>query len=242
MDSTRLSENSTLLNNASNVIAITAHEFKTPLTTITSIVDLVSTRLRAEHHMTPFYEKQLSRITSEIFSLNSMLDEMLTINNILSGNIESKKELLYIEDCLDLLKKQFDASCEDGNMMQITITGTPRQILASPGQITRILTNLISNAFKYARTNAPTIHLHYQEEKLTLSVADDGIGIPADDMPYLFQPYYRGSNTNGIAGTGLGLTIVKTFVTANGGDISVSSIPDSGTVFTLSFRYPAGGA
>jgi signal transduction histidine kinase len=238
MDSTHTPENSALLNNASNVIAVTAHEFKTPLTTITSIVDLISTKLRVDRYMNPFYEQQLSRITSEIFSLNSMLDEMLTINNILSGSFEAKKELLYAEEVLLPLKEQFRSFTDDNRTLQINVSGTPCKILANYGQLTRIFSNLVSNAFKFSRENPPAIHLSYEEKALVITVTDDGIGIPAGDLPHLFQPYYRGSNTHGIAGTGLGLTIVKTFVTANNGDITVSSEPDKGTVFTLVFRYP----
>ncbi|SHM80135.1 sensor histidine kinase KdpD [Chitinophaga sp. CF418] len=238
MDSTHTSESSSLLNNASNVIAITAHEFKTPLTTITSIVDLLSTKLRIDRYMNPFYEQQLSRITSEIFSLNSMLDEMLTINNILSGSFEAKKELLYVEEQLLPLKEQFRSFTDDNRTLQINVSGTPCKILANSGQLTRIFSNLVSNAFKFSRQNAPVVHLSYEDKALVITVTDDGIGIPAEDLPHLFQPYYRGSNTKDIAGTGLGLTIVKTFVTANDGDIAVSSEPNKGTVFTLVFRYP----
>jgi len=238
MESTHTSESNTLLSNASNVLAITAHEFKTPLTTIASIVDLLSIKLQADRYMNPFYEQQLSRITSEIFSLNNMLDEMLTINNILSGGFEAKKELLYVEEQIEPLKEQFRSFTDNHKTLQITMSGTPCKILANSGQLTRIFTNLFSNAFKFSRKNAPTVHLSYQEKALVITVSDDSIGIPAKDLPHLFQPYYRGSNTNGIAGTGLGLTIVKTFVTANDGDITVSSEPDKGTVFTLAFRYP----
>ncbi|UPK71935.1 sensor histidine kinase [Chitinophaga filiformis] len=238
MESTHTSEGSTLLNNASNVIAFTAHEFKTPLTTIASIVDLLSTKLRADSYMNPFYEQQLSRITSEIFSLNSMLDEMLTINNILSGSFEARKELLFVEEQIVPLQEKFRSFTDNSKTFKLTKSGTPCKIPANSAQLTRIFTNLISNAFKFSRENLPSVHLSYQEKRLVITVTDDGIGIPAEDLPHLFQPYYRGSNTNGIAGTGLGLTIVKTFVTANDGEISVSSEPDKGTVFTLVFRYP----
>lgn len=238
MDSTKIPENSVLLSNASNVIAITAHEIKTPLTTITSIVDLLSAKLQADGHMSPFYEKNLARITSEIFLLNNMVDEMLTLNNIISGNIETKKEMIFVDDKLFSLKEQYSPLLQEGKELKITISGTPCRINASGSQITRILTNLISNAFKYAREASPEVHLDYQDQALVITVKDDGIGISPEDLPKLFLPYFRGNNTNGISGTGLGLFIVKTFTTANDGNISVNSELNKGTVFTLTFKYP----
>lgn len=238
MDSTNRSGDSELVTNASNVIAIAAHEFKTPLATITSVVDLLSLKLQKDQHMNAFYEKQLSRITSEIFSLNSMVDEMLTVNNILSGNITSHKEMTDLADLLLPLKEQYRNLPDESRELLLTITGTPRKLCISSVQVERILSNLISNAFKYSRKASPAVHLDYQDNAALITITDDGIGIPAEDLPHLFQPYFRGSNTNGIPGTGLGLSIVKTFAKANDGEISVSSHPDKGTVFTLAFRYP----
>lgn len=238
MDSRHSSGTDTLLSKASNVIAITAHEFKTPLTTINSIVDLLSSKLQADNHMNAFYEKNLSRISSEIFSLNSMVDEMLTINNILNGNIKSNREMMDIDSLLLPLKEQYQAFPDDGRNLIINVTGVPRKILASPAQLLRVLSNLISNAFKYSRNSDPVLHLDYQEQIVVITITDDGIGIPQQDLPQLFQPYFRGSNVDGIAGTGLGLSIVHAFITANDGEISVNSQPDKGTVFTITFRYP----
>lgn len=238
MDTANPVDNNALLNKASSIVAITAHEFKTPLSTITAVVDLIAAKLQADGLMNSFYEKNLSRITSEIFSLNNMLDEMLTINNILSGSIETKKMVVAVESKLHTIKEQFQSFSRNDKILQINITGTPVPIFVSPVQLTHILTNLISNAFKYSRENDPVIHLLYKEKELEISIADDGIGIPEEDLPHLFEPYYRGSNTGGISGSGLGLAIVKTFVTANDGNITVHSKPGEGTVFTLTFRYP----
>lgn len=238
MDSTNSSGSDTLLSNASNIIAITAHEFKTPLTTINSIVDLLTSKLQADHVMNAFYQQNLSRISSEIFALNSMVDEMLTINNILNGNIQSNREMMDPGSLLSPLKEQYQAFPDDGRSLIIHVTGTPKKICASAAQLSRVLSNLISNAFKYSRKSDPVLHLDYQEKKVVITITDDGIGIPEKDLPQLFQPYFRAGNAEGISGTGLGLSIVKSFITANEGDITVNSQPDKGTVFTVTFRYP----
>jgi signal transduction histidine kinase len=84
----------------------------------------------------------------------------------------------------------------------------------------------------------PSVELKYDEHALIITIEDDGIGIPAADLPYLFKPFYRGSNVDSIEGTGLGLHIVNNFVTANNGTITVKSEQDNGTIFTLEFPYP----
>jgi signal transduction histidine kinase len=84
----------------------------------------------------------------------------------------------------------------------------------------------------------PVVELKYEEHAVIITIEDDGIGIPAADIPYLFQPFYRGSNVDSIEGTGLGLHIVRNFVTANSGRIFVTSEQNLGTIFTLEFPYP----
>lgn len=228
-----------LLNNASNIIAITSHEFKTPLTAISAAVELLAARLSNNQQMDAFYEKNLSRITTEIFRLNSMLDEMLTINSIMSGRMSLNKQLTDVVQLLSTLRSNYFADSEDTRTFELSITGTPRDIYADQNQLNRIFMNLVGNAFKFSREKRPVVELDFETDKVVIRIIDDGIGIPAEDLQYLFQPFFRASNVDEIAGTGLGLSIVKTFVTEHNGTISVDSIVGEGSTFTLSFPYHA---
>ncbi|SFW63573.1 His Kinase A (phospho-acceptor) domain-containing protein [Chitinophaga sancti] len=226
-----------LLNNASNIIAITSHEFKTPLTAISAVVELLAARLHSSQQMDAFYEKNLSRITTEIFRLNSMLDEMLTINSIMSGRMSLNKQVIDLVQLLTTLRSNYFADPEDTRSFELLVTGIPQGIYADTNQLTRIFMNLVGNAFKFSREKAPVVTVDFEAQQVTIRVTDDGIGIPAADLPQLFTPFFRASNVNEIAGTGLGLSIVKTFVQENNGTITVESVVGEGSTFTLSFLY-----
>lgn len=92
--------------------------------------------------------------------------------------------------------------------------------------------NLLSNAFKFSRTN-PDLHITFDNSVLTLAVTDEGVGIPAPDMPHLFETVFRAGNVSTIQGTGLGLFIARQSVLLHGGSIDVTSQENRGTTFTI---------
>jgi signal transduction histidine kinase len=98
-----------------------------------------------------------------------------------------------------------------------------------------VLNNLLSNAVKYSPEHS-NVHftLQYLPGEIRYTVADSGIGIPAEEQPHLFERFFRASNTEGIGGTGLGLSIVKRYLDLMGGRIDVRSQPGQGTTFTIS--------
>jgi signal transduction histidine kinase len=231
-------EDTKMLDNTSNLIAIISHEFKTPLTAIASAADLIAAKLHIDNYMDPFYKKNISKITTEIFKLNSILDEILTMSNIISNSIEIKKEPTDVHEILQELKTQYFTDRKDARTFKIKVSGTQVKIHADKKQLSTIFSNLLNNALKFSNKQMPVANLQYDENTLLINIEDDGIGIPPEDLPHLFQPFYRGSNVDSIEGTGLGLHIVKTFVTANNGKIFVTSEQHKGTTFTLEFPYP----
>jgi signal transduction histidine kinase len=97
--------------------------------------------------------------------------------------------------------------------------------------------NLISNAIKFSPEKATIWVLsEHKNNKITISVKDEGLGIPEDDMKHLFERFFRGKNVVNIQGTGLGLHIVSRYIDLMGGSIDVQSELEKGTAFTLNFN------
>ncbi|WP_109695554.1 sensor histidine kinase [Chitinophaga deserti] len=218
------------------LMSMTSHEFRTPLTAISSAMDLLETRMQLDGQLSQFHRLQFRKMADEIFQLNSMLDEVLTLSKIAGNNWEPTRKPVCVEQIIETLRYQYFSQRKDKRSLGISIEGEPRLILADKDQLAKVFTNLISNAFKYSTLKNPSVKLLYRKKKLVISFSDHGIGIPEKDLPHLFTSFYRGSNVDGIEGTGLGLSIVKTFVESNRGTISVSSGVNEGTTFTLVFE------
>ncbi|WP_298715171.1 HAMP domain-containing sensor histidine kinase [Chitinophaga sp.] len=217
-------------------MSMTSHEFRTPLTAISSAMDLLEARLELDGQLSSFHRLQLRKMADEIFQLNSMLDEVLTLSRMAGNNWEPDRRPVAPEQIIEALRYQYFSQRKDERSLLLSVEGEPRPVLADRDQLAKVFTNLISNAFKYSTQKNPSVKLLYKKKKLVITFRDHGIGIPESDLPHLFTSFYRGSNVDGIEGTGLGLSIVKTFVESNRGTISVSSGVNEGTTFTLVFE------
>lgn len=232
-----LEKERSLLEMKTNFISMASHEFKTPLTAISSTMELLETKMQMDNLLDQFYRHNISKISSEIFKLNTMLDEILTLSTIVSNNIEVRKQPVEIEQVITDIKYQYFSERKDDRVLNVKVSGPPRPIYADKNQLSKIFTNLVGNAFKYSGSN-PVVKVHYQKTRVVIKVTDNGVGIPEKDMPYLFNSFFRGSNVDNIEGTGLGLSIVKDFVERNNGSIFVESKENKGTTFTIIFKYP----
>ena len=103
--------------------------------------------------------------------------------------------------------------------------------------MSHVVSNLLSNAFKYSTHENPKVELIYGKENVQIKVIDTGVGIPEDEIKNLFSPFYRAKNAKDIEGTGLGLAIAKEYVELNNGKIEVQSRPNIGSIFTIVFNY-----
>ncbi|UYQ92366.1 HAMP domain-containing histidine kinase [Chitinophaga horti] len=220
-----------------NFVSLTSHELRTPITAISSSLELLESRLEKDYALDGFYHQHIARISTELFNVTTLLDEMLTISNIVSDKYKVVKSAVNAEDVVTYLSEQYFSDRKDGRSLKVKCSGTPRNIFVDKNQLSKILTNLISNAFKFSTEGNPSVKLNYQEKQLVIKVRDTGIGIPPKDLPNLFSAFYRASNAVNIEGSGLGLVIVKTFVDCNDGTISVESENEKGTTFTIGFNY-----
>jgi signal transduction histidine kinase len=214
-------------------VAMASHEFRTPLATILSSAQLIKQyqdRLAAQDR-----EELLQSVETGVQRMTAMLDRILLINKADAQMLEFQPERLDVVALCHAIVDEVEQQ-----------TGSPppgvdRQFALAepwgdydPKLLHHILGNLLSNAIKYSTGRGKVVFRTFREaDKTVFEVQDQGIGIPASDLPELFEPFHRGSNVSDIKGTGLGLTIVKKSVEMHGGDISVQSEPGHGTCFRV---------
>ncbi len=224
----------------SRFVAMTSHEFRTPLTTIKQNIDLVSFKLENDNSQNiGDYSKHINRIESEINRVTALMNDILTLGRIESGKIEIDKQTIDFHAYCERIVERNGKDRPDERSLEFKVTGVPRGVQIDEQLFDHILTNLISNAFKYSEGKAnPQFTLDYSQlERVKLVVRDFGIGIPETDQKGLFQSFYRATNVKNIQGSGLGLSIVKEFVEMHGGVISVDSKKDKGSTFTIEIPY-----
>jgi PAS domain S-box-containing protein len=218
----------------SQFVSTASHEFRTPLTTIQSSVDLirlyqdkpsVSARQSVHNH--------LGVIQKEIEKFSHLLTDMLTIGKIEAGKIAfTPRPTDVLSLCTNLIATHFSAR-PDGRTVQLLVEGIPCNVSIDDKLMGHVLVNLLSNAFKFSTDTSPTLRIAFRENDLFIQVIDTGMGIPAAELPALFQAFFRASNTAGIPGTGLGLVIARQFIELHHGHLDVQSAENKGTTFSI---------
>ena len=218
----------------SDFVSTVSHDLRSPLTAILGYVDLVE---RAG----PLQELQknfLDRIQFSVHNITNLVDDLLNLGRIEAG-FDTRKEMLnlsdYVHQAIDELNPRF---IEKDMRLKINVPDSTYKIFASPIQIRQLLSNLLTNAVKYSdRDKIISIKLEESESQIILEISDQGYGIPASDLPYIFDKFYRSGNVIGsdITGSGLGLAIVKSIIENHQARIWVDSTFGQGSTFTVVF-------
>lgn len=217
----------------SDFISAVSHELRTPLTSIKGYAAILITGKIGEIPAT--VKERLEKINKHSDNLVKMINDLLDIARIESGRVEMKfiKHAVspLIENVRDILTPQMK---DKGIQLKMQIDPKTPEVLVDTNQIERVFINLISNAIKFTPVNGTiTVSAQPQKDEVLFSVADTGVGITAEDIPKLFQEFYRVDNeiNQNVKGTGLGLTLAKNIVEAHGGKIWVTSKVNEGTAF-----------
>jgi len=224
----------------SRFVAMTSHEFRTPLATILSSGEI----LRHYGERLPVAEKAeiLDSIAASVQRMMRMLDRVLLIGKAEAQMLEFDPRPLDLQRlCRELLDEarvqQPDSACE----LRLDYAGSDEPGLYDEKLLRHIFGNLLSNAVKYSPDGGEVLfRVNTEPEALVLEVSDSGIGIPEDEIAHLFESFHRASNVGAIQGTGLGLAIAKNAVNVHGGTISVRSLVGSGACFSVRLPLPAG--
>ncbi|MBN3938828.1 hybrid sensor histidine kinase/response regulator [Nostoc sp. NMS9] len=212
----------------SNFVAMVSHEFRTPMTTIRTAVDILeySSNKLTDVRRTKYFD----RIQNAINQMLNLLDEILFLSKTEAAKLEYKPTLLNLENFCSELTDILQLNAGSKHSIIFTFQGESAQAQMDEDLLNCILTNLISNAIKYSPENDTIwFDLICKDHLAIFQIRDRGMGIPLKDQTHLFQTFYRASNVGVIQGTGLGLTIVKKCVELHGGHIQLESEQGVGT-------------
>ena len=230
---TALEKQKELNNMKTRFVSMTSHELRTPLTTIQTNIELMEHWLNKEElQFGEKYGKNMYRINAQINRLTDLMNDILLMGKIESGNLTCTPETCNIEvlcsDVIEELGNQYEQPVE------LKIHGSYRDSYLDKKKYRHVLTNLVSNALKYSLgSQSPKLTISFKKECILIDIHNHGIGIPTDEQEQIFSSFYRGSNVSNIQGTGLGLAIVHEFVTMHGGSIKVKSCEEQGTTFSI---------
>ncbi|MBQ8805673.1 MAG: HAMP domain-containing histidine kinase [Bacteroidaceae bacterium] len=208
-----------------------SHEFRTPLTTLRGSLEVLIRKPRTENEI----RTKIAECIDDIDAMNRMLEDMLTLTRVESGRTSLKNESIIVSDLMNEIISNHAEQLLSKNI-HIDTTNTPCTITTDHRALATILNNIVSNAVKYCNVGGSiTISASCQENTVEINVSNTGPVIAHDELPHVFEQFYRGRNSSqqSAKGFGLGLTIVRQFADIIGANVTISSDINQLTVFTL---------
>lgn len=224
----------------SRFIAMISHEFRTPLASIQMSSDLlnhyydrISTERRGEI---------IALIQSHVRQLTALLEDVITVAKADTIGLTLEAATVDLVALCQEVRDELHESAAQQRLVEIRAAHRPVLAEVDAKLFRQVLTNLLDDAIKYsADDTAITLDLSSDDRQVSLIVTDRGIGIPDDDLPFLFDPFFRARNVGSREGSGLGLAIVKRIVEGHHGTVTVESQVGLGTRFTITIpkKLPA---
>jgi len=212
-----------LENMRSSFLANVSHDLKTPMTTISGFIDAILSGAIPQENMNEYLE----RIKSEVLRLSRLVRQLLDLSRIQAGDRKfeptvfdicevARQIVLSFEQKIDEKKLDVEFNCDEERMKAV----------ADKDAIHQILYNLCDNAVKFAKEGGKyRLDITQKDKKIHVSVYNEGQGIMKEDLPFVFERFYKSDKSRGLdkTGVGLGLYIAKTIIDAHGESISVES-------------------
>ena len=218
----------------SDFIAMVAHELRSPLFSVSQMLHVMQKGLCG-----PLEEKQEDFLGRSMKQLNNLVDlirDLLEISKADAGMLVQQQVPVDLEEAARKVIEVMEVRAEAQNIeLCLSCEGLP-PVTADPRSINEIFNNLITNAINYSPGGGRvTVELKGLGDLVEIKVSDTGVGISPDQLPKIFDKFYRAKNpkTRQVVGTGLGLSLVKGIVEAHHGSIEAESQPDRGTTFRI---------
>ncbi|MDB4897386.1 MAG: hypothetical protein JWN15_3648 [Firmicutes bacterium] len=214
-------------------VANVSHELRGPLASVSAVVEAFRDGLIAE----PARGRYLSSIIAEIGRLRRLTDQLLELSKLDAGMLRLKPSQFSLSELCEGLGELWRYQCANAGV-QLTVESPPVHLVADRDAVEQVLINLLENAVRFTPSGgAVSLVARVDGDRVRIAVADSGAGIPAEHIPYIWEPFYKADQARTRkpnSGTGLGLSISKRLVGQMGGDIRVeSSEAERRTVFQV---------
>jgi two-component system phosphate regulon sensor histidine kinase PhoR len=217
-------------------VANVSHELRTPLAALKSVIETLHSAALEDKEIA---EEFLDRADEEIDRLVQMVEELLELSRIESGEMTLALKSVDIPEVLANAVARLHPQAERaGLQLDLEIAGPLPPVEGDAQQLERVVVNLVHNALKFTPAGGKIrVSAGRTEDGLTVEVEDNGAGILPEDVPRIFERFFKADRARGGSGTGLGLAVARHTIEAHGGHISVVSRPEEGSKFT--FVLPA---
>jgi len=215
-------------------LSMASHEFRTPLSTVQLSASLI------EKYAEPFksepISKHVSKIKNSVMNLTAILNDFLYVEKLEVGKMIVSITSFDLTMFSKELTEEMQLLAKANQKINYKHLGNETMVSLDINLLKNCAINLITNSIKYSGdTCCINLVTEITDSHCTLSVHDNGIGIPLEEQKYLFQAFFRAHNTASIPGTGLGLNIVNRYVSLMNGTVEFKSNTQDGTLFTLKF-------
>ncbi|MCK5335383.1 MAG: hybrid sensor histidine kinase/response regulator [Gammaproteobacteria bacterium] len=219
----------------SKFLAAASHDLRQPLHALGLFVDALESRIQY-----PEVRSIVENIRISTDALSDLLNALLDISKLDAGVLEPKTSDFQLRPLLHRIQTEFTEPALEKSL-QLEVIDCDFIIHTDPSMLERILLNLVSNALRYTREGSIKLDCHKQDEQIIIEVHDTGIGINEDNIENIFEEFYQIENPerDRRKGLGLGLAIVKRLADLINCPLSVSSVPDKGSVFSISVPHIA---
>jgi len=230
-------------NSKTDFLAVMSHELRTPLTAIMGYEELLSDGITGP--VTELQQQQLGRINASARHLLGLIDEILTFARVDIGRERVRWESMSVNHTLSDAASLVEPMAAAKNLkLAIKLLDEDQAIQTDGTKLRQMLVNLLSNGIKFTEKGDVLLGCAVSDGILEVSIADTGVGIAAENIEYVFEPFWQAEQTatRKTGGTGLGLSVTRKLARLLGGDVTVASRIGAGTTFllTLPMKAPAG--
>ncbi|UOE47343.1 PAS domain-containing sensor histidine kinase [Mucilaginibacter sp. SMC90] len=218
----------------SRFVSMASHEFRTPLSAVQLSASLIDKY--AEPLQSPQISKHVNKIKNAVGNLTTILNDFLSLEKLEAGRVEPSYTTFDLVKLAEEITEEMQLMAKQNQNILYQHTGTTSIVKLDINLLKNCIINLITNAIKYSGENSfIEFNTEINAAGCSVTIKDNGIGIPDGDQKHLFEAFFRAHNTGNIPGTGLGLNIVARYAALMNGSVDFQSNVNEGTSFTISF-------